>query len=292
MSVSSDSVLAGGSRQGAAGAMSKLATAFWFSKRPAFYRHLLALTSRKLRGNPGDDQLDAATLWAVERAVPLQEGLTQLGLTVAADRSLSADLLDDAEKKAAMSAVVMGGGAALDLLYRAILSSGATRVVETGVAYGWSSLAALAALRETGGRLASVDMPYPKANNEPFVGIVVPDDLRTHWTLIRRPDRGGLSRAIAMFDGTIDLCHYDSDKCYSGRMYGYALLWRALRNGGLLVSDDVEDNFGFRDFCDRVGVEPTVILTGDKLVGLAVKPSSGTEIRQSDLDISKAGFVR
>jgi hypothetical protein len=115
-------------------------------------------------------------------------------------------------------------------------------------------------------------MPYPKANNEPFVGIVVPEMLRDRWTLIRRPDRGGLGRAIANFGGTIDLCHYDSDKSYSGRMYGYRLLWRALRSGGLLISDDIIDNFGFRDFCDRVGVTPAVVLNEGKLVGLAVKP--------------------
>jgi len=251
--------------------MSKLATLLWFSKRPAFYPHLLALTSKKLRSNPGDDQPDAATRWASERAVPLEEGFDLLGLAIPADKSLPAELLDEAAKRAAMSSVKMGGAAALELLYRAILSIWATRVVETGVAYGWSSLAALAALRETGGGLASVDMPYPKANNEPFVGIVVPDDLRARWTLIRRPDRGGLSRAIATFGGTIDLCHYDSDKSYTGRMYGYGLLWRALRSGGLLISDDIVDNFGFRDFCDRVGVASTVILTEDKLVGLAVK---------------------
>jgi predicted O-methyltransferase YrrM len=248
-----------------------LATVLWLSKRPTFYPHLLALTAQQLRGSAGDDQLDAATRWASERAVPLEEGFDRLGLAMPANKSLPAELLEEAANRAAMSSVKMGGAAALELLYRAILSIGAMRVVETGVAYGWSSLAALAALRETGGALASVDMPYPNWNNEPFVGIVVPDDLRERWTLIRRPDRGGLSRAIASFGGTIDLCHYDSDKRYAGRMYGYGLLWRALRSGGLLISDDIIDNFGFRDFCDRVGVASTVILTEDKLVGMAVK---------------------
>jgi predicted O-methyltransferase YrrM len=251
--------------------MSKLSTALWLSKRPAFYPHLFALTSQRLRGTRDDDQSDAASQWATERAVSIQQGFDDLGLAMPTDRSVPAELLDEAAKRATKSTVEMGGAAALDLLYRAILSIGATRVVETGVAYGWSSLAALAALRETGGALTSVDMPYPKANNEPFVGIVVPDELRAHWTLIRRPDRGGLARAIASFNGTIDLCHYDSDKSYSGRMYGYGLLWRALRDGGLLISDDIVDNFGFRDFCQREGASPTVIQSADRLVGLAVK---------------------
>lgn len=259
-------------RDGGPETVSRLATVLWFSKRPAFYPHLLALTSRRLRGSPGDDQVQAATLWASERAVSPEEGFDRLGLTMPADKSLPTELLDKAVKRAALSSVKMGGAAALELLYHAVISTGATRVIETGVAYGWSSLATLAALRETDGALVSVDMPYPKANNEPFVGIVVPDDLRSRWTLIRRPDRGGLVRAIAKIGGTIDLCHYDSDKSYTGRMYGYGLLWKALRSGGLFISDDIVDNFGFRDFCDREGVTPTVILTEDRLIGLAVKP--------------------
>ncbi|MFV0281806.1 MAG: hypothetical protein ACK5JM_13735, partial [Rhodoblastus sp.] len=70
---------------------------------------------------------------------------------------------------------------------------GARRMVETGVAYGWSSLALLAASEDRpDSRLVSVDMPYPKMNNEAFVGIVVPERFHARWKLVRKPDRNGL----------------------------------------------------------------------------------------------------
>jgi hypothetical protein len=34
-----------------------------------------------------------------------------------------------------------------------------------------------------------------------------------------------------------------------------------LRSVGLLISDEIVDNFGFCDFCDRVGVATEVMLT-------------------------------
>ena len=72
-----------------------------------------------------------------------------------------------------------GAPGGLDLLHVAVECSDARCVVETGVAYGWSSLAILSALVGRGGaHLVSVDMAYPKMNNESFVGIVVPDRLR------------------------------------------------------------------------------------------------------------------
>jgi predicted O-methyltransferase YrrM len=165
----------------------------------------------------------------------------------------------------------MGGAGDLDLLFQAIRRSKARRVIETGVAYGWSSLAALSALRETDGRLASVDMPYPKEPSEAFVGVAVPAELRDRWTLIREPDRNGLRKAIRAFGGVIDLCHYDSDKSYPGRMFAYPLLWKALRPGGVFISDDVQDNFAFRDFCAEHRIRFALTESDGKFVGIARK---------------------
>jgi hypothetical protein len=87
--------------------------------------------------------------------------------------SIADDLLAEANELARRSSVQMGGAGDIDLIYAAVILSGSTRAVETGVAYGWSSLAILAALENLGkGRLISVDMPYPKIGNEEFVGIV------------------------------------------------------------------------------------------------------------------------
>jgi hypothetical protein len=113
-------------------------------------------------------------------------------------------------------------------------------------------------------------MPYAKMNNEDYVGVVVPDYLRQYWSLIRLPDNTGLKVALDK-TGTLDLCHYDSDKTYSGRMFGYNLLWKALRTGGIFISDDINDNMGFHDFCKNNDLEPVIIFVYGKYVGLIVK---------------------
>ena len=69
----------------------------------------------------------------------------------------------------------MGGAGHVDLLYHVCLHKRPDRIVETGVAYGWSSLAILLALEENGrGALVSIDRPYPGLDNDAFVGCVVP----------------------------------------------------------------------------------------------------------------------
>lgn len=259
----------------------KLRTLAWFAARPSFYPYMAALLIRKMKGS---DRLEhhyrEAFAWASERTVTRNEAFGQVGLLEpgAPLLTLPPHLIEEASRKAEAAPVTMGGPGDLDLLYDSILFAGATRVVETGVAYGWSSLAALAALRETGGRLVSVDMPYPKMGNEPFVGMVVPPDWRDRWTLIRRPDRNGLKRAIADFRGEIDLCHYDSDKSYAGRMFAYPILWRALRPGGVFISDDISDNFAFRDFFATLGQPFAVVECRGKHIGIARKAPGGSSI--------------
>jgi predicted O-methyltransferase YrrM len=168
----------------------------------------------------------------------------------------------------------MGGAGDLNLIYWLAQYTDAKRIVETGVAYGWSSLAFLLATQERAdSRLVSVDMPYPKVNNDQYVGCVVPEALRARWTLLRYADREGLPMALRLLGG-IDLCHYDSDKRYRSRMWAYPRLWRALRPGGLLISDDIGDNVAFRDYCQQCAAQPTVIAINNKFVGVLVKPDS------------------
>lgn len=255
----------------------KLKTSVWFLARPHCWAQGLELGLRKARPDYDRAELRAAAVaWASDRAVPVPEALTAVGsLTSQSGHapSLSKDLLAEARRRAACSAVRMGGSGDVDLLYAATVLSGAERVVETGVAYGWSSLAILAALEgRAAARLVSVDMPYPKMNNEDFVGIVVPQELRGKWTLIREPDRNGLVKALERFGGRIDLCHYDSDKSWWGRQFSYPLLWNALKPGGVFISDDIQDNFAFRDFVEGRGLDCAVTGYEGKFVGIVRKP--------------------
>ena len=251
--------------------------ALWYLRRPAFWQHGLALIGHRVGGTEQSDAARAkATAWADSVAIDAQAALAAVGIQVLGDHlpKVPPVLLEEGRQRAARVDVRMGGAADVNLLYAATILARPHSVVETGVALGWSSLAILAALRRNGsGRLVSVDMPYPRRKNEPWVGAVVPDALRAGWQLIRLPDRPGVKRAIRAVGGSIDLAHYDSDKSYQGRMYAYPLLWKALAPGGLLISDDVQDNFAFREFCVRRGIGFHIIRSGNKFAGIARKPS-------------------
>ena len=180
------------------------------------------------------------------------------------------DLSSAAERVAAVGSPV-GGAANLDLLYDFVADRRPLRVVETGVAAGWSSLAILLALEGTDGRLWSTDLPYAYLEGrKDWVGAAVPERLHTHWSLRRGSDRDMLP-AVLEEAGPIDLAHYDSDKSYAGASWAYDQLWAALRPGGVLIVDDVGDHLALRDFTQRMDCRPTVVRDGDKFQGFVVK---------------------
>lgn len=257
---------------------SKFQSVLWFLRRPPLYREFFRRTCWWLLGSGEDERQKDAEDWCRRQALPTHEALRRLGCapTEHALFAKHGELLRRAEEVASQGPKEMGGAGDLELLYALTRSLRAARVVETGVSHGWSSLAILLALKDGGrGTLVSTDMPYVQMDFERFVGLVVGDDLRRAWTLIRLPDRDALP-AILRSQAPIDLCHYDSDKSYRGRMWAYPRLWDALRPGGFLVSDDIGDNMGFRDFSARIGVEPIVVNSEfgglPKFVGILAKP--------------------
>ena len=83
-----------------------------------------------------------------------------------------ASLLLQSQKLARKSMIKMGGPGDLDLLFDTVRLTNATKVIETGVAYGWSSLAILHAMSlNKNGALISVDMPYPKMETSLTLGL-------------------------------------------------------------------------------------------------------------------------
>jgi predicted O-methyltransferase YrrM len=187
----------------------------------------------------------------LERNAILQQITNQTSYT--SIHVLHREELETAQTTVNSIPIRMGGPGDIELLYQIAVYLKAAHVIETGLAYGWSSLAILLAIQHRQqAHLISVDMPYPALGNERHVGSAVLESLHPYCTLIRRADRTGLPMAIAQLR-TIDMCHYDSDKSYEGRMWAYPRLWEALRDGGVFISDDVNDNQAFRDFCESLG---------------------------------------
>ena len=166
----------------------------------------------------------------------------------------------------------MGGEGAISFLYHLVKEKKFKNIIETGVAYGWSSLAILLAIKDIeNALLISNDMPYIKANNEDYVGCVIPENIKSKWQLQRLPDVKGIPLALNFFNHNIDLCHYDSDKSYTGRKWSSPILWSSLKNGGLFVSDDINDNIAFKQFCEDVNRIPIIIEHLGKYVGIIKK---------------------
>jgi predicted O-methyltransferase YrrM len=264
----------------ASGTLAKLANYGRRLLQPQYWPELRRLTVRRLKGRPMDENTaERARTECARLAMSREEAFRALGFPHAALRSFrreEAARLDAAELRVSSAPGGMGGGADMDLLYSLCLATGATRVLETGVAFGWSSLAILSAIsRDPAAELISIDLPYLGAKLDTLVGLAVPNDLRRQWSLRHGADRDELPGAVSKL-APLDLAHYDSDKSYLGRRWAYPLIWSGLRDGGMLISDDVEDNMAFLDFAADVGVSPVIARAPDRsrLAGVLRKPVS------------------
>jgi len=244
----------------------------WFLTRPIFWGELLREVRYFVVGRPPYFREEASQRCASE-AISVEELFDRWGLDYGQRfSSAHSGLVRERAEAAVAAGYSVAGGANLDIVFAAAQRSEARTIVETGVAAGWSSLALLAWLSQLGeGHLYSVDRPYPGSSGTDYVGAVVPGALRSErWTLWCLPDRIGIPRVIRSV-GAIDLAHYDSDKSPEGRLFAYPRLWKAVRPGGLLVSDDVGDNIAFFEFADALGQTALIVDAGEKYVGIIEK---------------------
>jgi predicted O-methyltransferase YrrM len=254
--------------------MSEFTKVLWYLKRPRLYPQLIYRYKKKLFGKSYPKELkQQAKLWCAKNAIDTKEAilkLTKTPLNKSVRDVYPSDFID-AEEKASKVPVRMGGAANLDLLYLIAEYVQAKKIVETGVAFGWSSLALLLSLeKRAGSTLISTDMPYPNRDNDQYVGCVVPERLNQYWMILNYADRQAIPKALKKI-GTIDMCHYDSDKNYFARLWAYPRLWDALRTGGFFISDDIGDNLAFCDFANKVKADPVVVKTKENYVGVLIK---------------------
>jgi predicted O-methyltransferase YrrM len=240
---------------------------------PSIWRTMQTVLDQKLRPGFAAEQRRKAEEWCAAKAITIEAlpGRLPFALELEDPRSEFPEEFKAADARVAECPFKLGGAGNLGLLYSLAKAIKAERVLETGVAYGWSSLALLLAAKDfKAAKLVSIDLPYPWIGNDKWVGIAVPQALRSHWELLRMGDREALPRALRTL-GTIDLAHYDSDKSVPGRLYAYGRIWDALRPGGVFISDDIGDNGAFRDFCLSIGREPIIIARDNKYQGILVK---------------------
>jgi predicted O-methyltransferase YrrM len=120
-----------------------------------------------------------------------------------------------------------------------------TVVVEAGVAYGVSSAFILRALEENGrGVLHSVDLPPLRREYEKFWGVAVNESPGDRWSL-HRGSSGRVLPRLLRETGTVDLFVHDSLHTYRNMRREFDLVWPHLRDGGVILADDVERNRAF-----------------------------------------------
>lgn len=253
--------------------INKLKTIFWFIQRPQYIPQIFQILKRK-KNIVYENSRDEATLWCEKLCIEQKNALNHLTETKNNEEliHLFPEEINKAINSANNSPVKMGGEGSLTFIYHLVKHSKAEQIIETGVAYGWSSLSILLAIKDNKkGRLISNDMPYIKMGNDDFVGCIIPEKLKVHWELQRLPDIKGIPLALKKFNNNIDFCHYDSDKSYTGRMWASPLLWNALKKDCFFVADDVNDNLAFKHFCESVNRTPVIIQHLQKYVGVIVK---------------------
>lgn len=214
----------------------------------------------------------AAEEWCKKNAISQQEAIKKV-LKIINIEAIEEKFPEEfvyAKNAEATCPVKMGGAGALDLIYYLAEATQAQNILETGVAYGWSSLAALLSLKNRNGVLYSSDMPYLGKDNDKYVGCVVTEELKNNWKLYRYADKESLPK-IFNTQKSFDFIHYDSDKSYNGRAWAYPVLWSHLRKGGVLMSDDIGDNSAFMDYCTQNCFDPIIVGFDDKFAGFLIK---------------------
>jgi predicted O-methyltransferase YrrM len=149
------------------------------------------------------------------------------------------------------------------------------RVVETGVARGFTTATVLHALaRNDRGGLWSIDVPpLIEAGLAGETGVVVADDLRGRWTLVRGSSRRRLGDVLREL-GSVDLFLHDSMHTTRNVRFELGAIWPHLAPGGVAIVDDVERNRAYGRFTrahDDAGPLLGVAGDGRALIGCLFK---------------------
>ncbi len=138
-------------------------------------------------------------------------------------------------------------------------------VVETGVAAGESTGYILKALHDNGkGVLYSIDLPfqwYVYGKNHTLhldslpagkiPGYLIPEKLKKRWVLIIGNTYNKLPKLLKKL-GTINIFFHDSEHTQKTMMFEYDTSWPYIKNGGFLISDDVDYTKAFASFSKKI----------------------------------------
>jgi len=142
-------------------------------------------------------------------------------------------------------------------------------VLETGVAYGVSSSFITKALeRNGGGHLHSVDRPPTRPGVEDWVGALVPDELRSRWTLHRGSSRRLVPGLLPQLEG-LSLFIHDSQHTYRNISWELRTVTPHLTRPAAVLVDDTAGNRAFEHWVERERPAFAAVVETE-MVGVAV----------------------
>lgn len=147
------------------------------------------------------------------------------------------------------------GGAAIEIIYFLIRYYKPKIILETGVAYGFSSHSIFHAIKKNKlGKLYSSDFPYFREKNpEKLIGVVVPKKFKHNWNLFINGDKNNLKK-IYLKTKEVNFIHYDSDKSYFGR-YRFMKNINKFKKIKFILMDDLHNNVFFYDYIKKNNIK-------------------------------------
>jgi hypothetical protein len=133
------------------------------------------------------------------------------------------------------------------------------KVVETGVAYGLSSMYILQALHENNkGTLYSIDSVFLPWQSKEMIGAAIPVHLRKNWKLISGPSSKKLKNLLNSLQ-MIDIFFHDSLHTSKNMRFEFEISWPFIKDKGFLLSDDISSNNAFYEFYARLKLKPKIL---------------------------------
>lgn len=250
----------------------KIKLIFWFLSNPKFYKHFIFFIFWRIKRLVLLKPIKYFDIneWCKNFEVDLENLINILF-----QKKIIYNFINDKNKITSkinsLNFNHLGGSSHCDLIYNISIQKKPKKVLELGVAYGWSSYAFLLSQEfNENFLLVSNDMPYPLVKDTSYVGSAIPNKLKKNWKLFKYPDLSIIDKLLTTY-GKFDLIHYDSDKSYEGRTRSYKKLFKSLNKTGIFISDDINDNLAFKDFVTKNNLRFYTIKYEDRYLGVVIK---------------------
>ena len=144
-------------------------------------------------------------------------------------------------------------------------------IVETGVAYGLSSMYILKALQKNQvGTLHSIDSVFRPWQRKEMIGAIIPDELKSRWNFVFGKSSEKLEQIYEKIEN-VDIFIHDSLHTYKNMIFEFESAKKNMRKNGIILSDDVLDNDAFYDFTNKKELENYLIkVNGDLGLGVII----------------------